>query len=387
MEKTKRNYFWELHIEKFETFKTQDPDTGDFDVVFEIGEKNLYAHKSKLCEVSSTFNVMLSDRWTTSPNEPNPIKDYTFDDFKEFITFIYSGECKFTHDNIFAMTDIAEFYDVKVFKKACENYLLSVERNLENVYQMFELSYKYSLEDLKKSLFDFVSQNFLNFLHSEQFQALSYSVVYDIVKLNQSKLSQEKLFETVYKWAETKAIQEQKSDKNINLDETMFIKELLSNLLPFFRFQMMDYEFLAKFVVFPASEMSKFENSFLFSGNELSDILLEAQYLVTFIDENGKMAKCILDCADNDKMLSIIQSKKYEKQWWLKIDESFLPLPLANTDLLMKSKGFQFYLTWYPYGNDYNLGCIPPSDCWMQHRVMAKVYAEEGFERDSCKIV
>uniref|UniRef100_A0A914XZM5 BTB domain-containing protein n=1 Tax=Panagrolaimus superbus TaxID=310955 RepID=A0A914XZM5_9BILA len=136
---------------KYEIFKAQNPENGDFDVVFEIEGKKLYAHKSKLCEVSSTFNEMLSERWTT-PNEPINIQKNTFDDFKTFVTFIYSGEFEFDSNNIFTMVDIAECYDVKIFKKACEDYLLKTEWDLINVFPMLDLAFKYSLEDLKKSL-------------------------------------------------------------------------------------------------------------------------------------------------------------------------------------------------------------------------------------------
>uniref|UniRef100_A0AC34FS22 BTB domain-containing protein n=1 Tax=Panagrolaimus sp. ES5 TaxID=591445 RepID=A0AC34FS22_9BILA len=129
----KLKYFYELYIQKYEVFKAQDPETGEFDVVFEIEGKKLYAHKSKLCEVSTTFKSMLSDRWT-KPNEPIIIQDYTFDDFTKFVTFIYSGDCEFAHDNISALIDIAEFYNVPVFKKACEDFLLTAEWTLNNIF-------------------------------------------------------------------------------------------------------------------------------------------------------------------------------------------------------------------------------------------------------------
>uniref|UniRef100_A0A914Z374 BTB domain-containing protein n=1 Tax=Panagrolaimus superbus TaxID=310955 RepID=A0A914Z374_9BILA len=236
-----QKYFYELHMEKYEIFKAQNPKNDDFDVVFEIEEKKLYAHKSKLCEVSNTFKTMLSERWT-KPNEPINIQNYTFDDFKTFVTFIYSGEFEFDSNNIFTMVDIAEFYNVKVFKKACEDFLLNTEWCLINVFPMLDLAYKYSLEDLKKSLLDFVSKNLSVFLKCDKFQDLSHSIVYDIIKSNKNTVRQEELFEMVFKRAEKQALEKQKSDENLNLNEA--IKAELSVFLPFIKFQMMNHEFI-----------------------------------------------------------------------------------------------------------------------------------------------
>uniref|UniRef100_A0A914Q909 BTB domain-containing protein n=1 Tax=Panagrolaimus davidi TaxID=227884 RepID=A0A914Q909_9BILA len=74
-------------------FKSQDPEL--FDIVFEIEGKKLYADKLILSINSSTFKSMLSDRWI-SKNNSIKIETYKFEDFKELLTFIYSGECNLT---------------------------------------------------------------------------------------------------------------------------------------------------------------------------------------------------------------------------------------------------------------------------------------------------
>uniref|UniRef100_A0A914PZ29 BTB domain-containing protein n=1 Tax=Panagrolaimus davidi TaxID=227884 RepID=A0A914PZ29_9BILA len=80
---------YENQMEYFENLKAQNPE--NFDVAFEIDGKKLYAHKSRLSKISTTFESMLSDRWM-SKDETIKIKTNKFDNFKEFITFIYSGE-------------------------------------------------------------------------------------------------------------------------------------------------------------------------------------------------------------------------------------------------------------------------------------------------------
>uniref|UniRef100_A0AC34F9Z7 BTB domain-containing protein n=1 Tax=Panagrolaimus sp. ES5 TaxID=591445 RepID=A0AC34F9Z7_9BILA len=195
----KLKYLYELSLGIYEMFKAQDPDTGKLDVVFEFDGKKLYAHKSKLCEHSDFFKVMFCQRWTT-PNEPITtckIEKYSFDDFKEFITFLYSGDIDFTHDNIIPLADMAEYYNVPVFKKACQEFLLKIVWDLKNVFQMLDLADKYRLKELKKSLHDFISKNLPGFLKCVECQSLQKSINYDIVKSNQNTVRQEELFEMV----------------------------------------------------------------------------------------------------------------------------------------------------------------------------------------------
>uniref|UniRef100_A0A914P7B0 BTB domain-containing protein n=1 Tax=Panagrolaimus davidi TaxID=227884 RepID=A0A914P7B0_9BILA len=71
---------YDFSMQRFAVFKEQDPENGYFDVVFEIEEKKLYAHKLMLCPVSTTFKSMLSECWT-KPNELIKIEGYSFDDF------------------------------------------------------------------------------------------------------------------------------------------------------------------------------------------------------------------------------------------------------------------------------------------------------------------
>uniref|UniRef100_A0AC34G5B8 BTB domain-containing protein n=1 Tax=Panagrolaimus sp. ES5 TaxID=591445 RepID=A0AC34G5B8_9BILA len=124
---------YELQMERFEVFKTQDPENEHFDGVFEFNGKKLYANKFMICSISSTFNSMLSKRWT-KPDEPIIIQEYSYDDFKQLLTFIYSGECSLTADNIFAMVDIAEFYGILLLKKYCEEFLADVKLDAKNVF-------------------------------------------------------------------------------------------------------------------------------------------------------------------------------------------------------------------------------------------------------------
>uniref|UniRef100_A0A914PQL0 BTB domain-containing protein n=1 Tax=Panagrolaimus davidi TaxID=227884 RepID=A0A914PQL0_9BILA len=166
----------ELQMKRLKIFKEQNPETGAFDVVFDIDGKNLYAHQFMLCPVSSTFTSMLSHR---KSNEPIQIKNHFYYHFKEFLTFFYSGKCELTETNIESMINMAQFYCVEELKVICEEYLFE-ELDFENIYQMLQASYKYSLKFLKQHVYKFISTTFFRFLKSFEFYGLEKPIVKEI---------------------------------------------------------------------------------------------------------------------------------------------------------------------------------------------------------------
>uniref|UniRef100_A0AC34FV76 BTB domain-containing protein n=1 Tax=Panagrolaimus sp. ES5 TaxID=591445 RepID=A0AC34FV76_9BILA len=373
---TAHQVLYEMQMERFEVFKTQDPENEHFDVVFEIKGKKLYANKFMICSISSTFNSMLSKRWMLK-DEPIPIQEYSYDDFKQLLTFIYSGECSLTAGNIFAMVDIAEFYGIKTLKKVAENFITNLAMDIKNVFQMIEVANKYSLEKLKESVNRFVSQNLSTILKSEQIQGLEKSVVQYIVESSQEAARQDELFEAVYKWAEGRASEKLTNDINLNLNES--IKEELSDFLPFINLQKMNAVFLIEFVV---------KKSFLFSGDELSDALSAQRKIVQIIDKKGNVMKGKLECDDFESFVRVIlfqmdicSTRTTTGYYYWKTKQ---PHPTVPNKLIKNDK-----IAWYLiYDRD--------GDLAVKHRIqlvdnddylLAEMYAENEFEFScDCKI-
>uniref|UniRef100_A0A914QBD9 BTB domain-containing protein n=1 Tax=Panagrolaimus davidi TaxID=227884 RepID=A0A914QBD9_9BILA len=240
------NTIYEMQLQIFEAFKAQDPEM--FDVIFEIEGKKLYAEKLRLSVVSTTFNSMLSDRWI-SKNDVIPIKDYSFNDFKEFLAFIYSGECQLTDKNILTMIDIAEFYQVNSLKKYCDYYMSNVEYNFKNVFKAFEISNRYpNLEEMKRTLKDFVKQNFEEFVKCKRFLKADKSVIEEFASLQSKRIPKEKIFKAVYEWAEYQAVKKQEELNEENFNKNDAIKAEITPFLSNFEFKKMKLSFLNDFV-------------------------------------------------------------------------------------------------------------------------------------------
>uniref|UniRef100_A0AC34G8D5 BACK domain-containing protein n=1 Tax=Panagrolaimus sp. ES5 TaxID=591445 RepID=A0AC34G8D5_9BILA len=192
------------------------------------------------------------------------------------------------------MVDIAEYYDVDVLKKACEEFLMTI-LDLDNVYPFLELISKYPMFDLKEKLDSVISTYLSSFLKFEEFLSLPKSVLKDVVQYNQETTKQEELFEAVCKWAEHQTL-----DPGINTNDA--IKKVLFDVLPYIKFVKMDSFFFNTFVA---------KRSFLFSGDEWSTFLCaRSKVYIKVIDENGNLLEGELQCPDKDRVVAAIQSQK-----------------------------------------------------------------------------
>uniref|UniRef100_A0A914QGR8 BTB domain-containing protein n=1 Tax=Panagrolaimus davidi TaxID=227884 RepID=A0A914QGR8_9BILA len=275
----------QLNNERFETFKSQDQENGYFDLKFEIEGKIIFAHKFMLAPISDVFKRMISDIW--NKKETIEITTNSYNDFYEFLTFLYSGNCILNDENIFTMVDLSEFYQVREFNKKCDEYLSEKEYTKENILVFLDGLSKYSLPLFEKVISKAMKKNGINLVESEGFLETSKSTVEKIVRLEDRFVSEEKLFEKIYEWAENRIKMKQsesnekdsdvakptKDDvtaKNEKATQTLFfnmndeIKSELTEILPFIKFKKMNMNFLHKFVV---------KRGFLFSYDELSDML------------------------------------------------------------------------------------------------------------------
>uniref|UniRef100_A0AC35FT31 BACK domain-containing protein n=1 Tax=Panagrolaimus sp. PS1159 TaxID=55785 RepID=A0AC35FT31_9BILA len=207
---------------------------------------------------------MLFGAW--AKNEPIPITSHSFDDFKEFLTFFYLGQCNINMENVMAIVDLAESYNVQILKEKCDQFLTNAKPTVENVFNICELLKTYSLQNALTNLYEFVAINAATLLmsQSQSFLETKKDIVMDIVKMERLVIKEEDLFKSVYKWAE---YQSQKDEK----ENPSWIKEdplELSDILPHIRFPIMNIEFLHSDVV---------PLGYLFSSfTELSLILRDA---------------------------------------------------------------------------------------------------------------
>uniref|UniRef100_A0A914P770 BTB domain-containing protein n=1 Tax=Panagrolaimus davidi TaxID=227884 RepID=A0A914P770_9BILA len=356
-----------------DAFKSQDPEL--FDIVFEIEGKKLYADKLILSISSSTFKSMLSDRWI-SKNDAIKIETYKFNDFKELLSFIYSGECNLTDENIFTMLDMSEFYQIEDLKELCDKFLSKMEFNLSCTFDMLETSNKYSMIQMKESIQNFIFQNFKTIFKSDEFFNTKKSVVKEIIALGQTfSIKYEEMFQAAYEWSENQAIKKQDGFESFNMNDA--IKNEIKEFLPFIKFYQMEKSFFTKYVV---------ERDFIFTVDELSDIMetVQSNVKVKITNENGQSIYGIVPKETN--AVNVIKS--VQDQWSVSASSVFwgknwekpsTPSPLK------KRIGAKCYLIYYRIFNGYISLCTDITD---DHYLIAEMFSESNFEfTQKCKIV
>uniref|UniRef100_A0AC34FU47 BTB domain-containing protein n=1 Tax=Panagrolaimus sp. ES5 TaxID=591445 RepID=A0AC34FU47_9BILA len=240
-----KEYIYKMQAERYKIFESQDVETGRFDVTFEIDGKMLHAHKFILTSISETMDIWLTDLWTNK-DEVIKIKDYSYDDFYEFLRFLYSGDCEIKTENVFNIVDMAEFYGVQYLKKLCDKFLLkSKVITIENVEEMFEFSDKYSMPGFLQAVKNFVK--FKGVLSDPSFLTFKKAFIEKVV-IQLKGGWREKVFEAVYKWVEHQVNQRAAlNNQDINISEA--VKVELSTILPVTKFYKMKSDFLINFVV------------------------------------------------------------------------------------------------------------------------------------------
>uniref|UniRef100_A0AC35FY23 BTB domain-containing protein n=1 Tax=Panagrolaimus sp. PS1159 TaxID=55785 RepID=A0AC35FY23_9BILA len=277
-------YMCKMQKERCEIFKFQDPETGHFDVIFVVEGKQLYAHKFIITPISEYMNALLSDRWKTN-DEPIRIEPYTFDNFYEFLCFIYSGKCNITKENAFQLTDMAEYYGVGCLKEFCDIFLSSIKYNVETIEEMVEFSIKYFMTRMQGALKVFICSNFDAVVSNERFASYKKSIVEVLASVDDGD-KKEKIFEAVYKWTENQVIQQYTPEiADVNLLEV--IKDELCATFPHVYFMNkteMKYNFLLNFIV---------EKGFHLSPDEFKALYLKFHYDYSrFVYDVEKCFRC-----------------------------------------------------------------------------------------------
>uniref|UniRef100_A0A914PRE0 BTB domain-containing protein n=1 Tax=Panagrolaimus davidi TaxID=227884 RepID=A0A914PRE0_9BILA len=192
---------------------------------------------------------------------PIPIIRHTYNDFKEFLTFLYLGKCNITMDNVMALVDLGEYYEVQLLKNKCDEFLTKNSTKIENVLKVYESLKVYSLENAMKKVMEFVGKNTVEILKSDEFLSAKKETIFDIAKMKNLTAKQEEVFEAICKW------NEHNSPEDIP-NKNEFLKNQLADIIPLIDFSVMNFNFLNNFVV---------RKGFLFpSYEDLADALCKA---------------------------------------------------------------------------------------------------------------
>lgn len=157
--------------------------------------QQLHAHSFILWSISDIFKPTLLSP-SASNNEPIRISQFTYEDFKEFISFFYLGTCQLTLDNVMSLVHLADFYNVDILKKLCDDFLIkSAEKS--DALKVYEALKECSLDNALNSVLEYTANNTEKVVKDDYFKQLSKDTIMDIVKMDCLTVTEEELFQAV----------------------------------------------------------------------------------------------------------------------------------------------------------------------------------------------
>ena len=138
---------------------------------------------------------MIVGSW--AQKDPIPIAGHSYENFKEFLTYLYLGSCDLNNKNVMALLDLAESYDVQLLKGKCDTFLVNTQPTVDTVFKIYESLKLYSLPKSCQTISQFIMANAYELLESDHFLSVQKETVLDIVKMENLCISEEALFEAV----------------------------------------------------------------------------------------------------------------------------------------------------------------------------------------------
>ena len=118
------------------------------------------------------------------------------------ITFLYNGVVEVKYETVKDLLEVADYFQVEDLKKACSDYLASVEVNIENCINMSLLASLYDL-DIYGKVYDYVRGHLPEVMQQEETLTLTSESI--IGMLNDKALNYvavEDFFKFIVKWVE-----------------------------------------------------------------------------------------------------------------------------------------------------------------------------------------
>ena len=159
--------------------------------------QSLYAHKTILWPISKVFEQTFHGVWGTSKPFIH-ITAYSYDDFKEFLTYFYIEKCRISRENVVAIVDLSEYYHVESLKEKCDSFLSKMEINVAvDTIAWYEFAQLYSLKLATRYFLDLLRSNICDLIYHESFGSAKKDTIKAIVSSRWLNISEELLFDAV----------------------------------------------------------------------------------------------------------------------------------------------------------------------------------------------
>lgn len=173
-----------------QNFKRLFADKDKCDVIIQLKERVLNAHKVVLMSRSTVFTAMFNNDMLEKQTGIVSISDCDSDAFQKFLEYLYSGELNdASFHNIYHLYRISDKYDVQELKSFCSEYMEKcvTEGNICDIAILADLYNEEKLFSAVQEFFNLNAHKIVKTTHWENFMKNNYPIGSRLINRLKSK--------------------------------------------------------------------------------------------------------------------------------------------------------------------------------------------------------
>ncbi|XP_046955440.1 kelch-like protein 6 [Lynx rufus] len=174
------------------------------DVILCVDIQEFSCHRVVLAAASNYFRAMFCNDLKEKYEKRIIIKGVDAETMHTLLDYTYTSKALITKQNVQRVLEAANLFQFLRMVDACASFLTEA-LNPENCVGILRLADTHSLDSLKKQVQNYIVQNFVQILNSEEFLELPVDTLYHILKSDELYVTEEaQVFETVMSWVRHK---------------------------------------------------------------------------------------------------------------------------------------------------------------------------------------
>ncbi|KAM4863043.1 kelch-like protein 6 isoform X2 [Urocitellus parryii] len=174
------------------------------DVILCVDIQEFSCHRVVLAAASNYFRAMFCNDLKEKYEKRIIIKGVDAETMHTLLDYTYTSKALITKQNVQRVLEAANLFQFLRMVDACASFLTEA-LNPENCVGILRLADTHSLDSLKKQVQNYIIQNFVQILNSEEFLELPVDTLYHILKSDDLYVTEEaQVFETVMSWVRHK---------------------------------------------------------------------------------------------------------------------------------------------------------------------------------------
>ncbi|KAJ5080102.1 hypothetical protein M0811_14119 [Anaeramoeba ignava] len=203
----------------------------DFEIICEQNKISFKTHKSILSSRSEYFKSLFNSKIKEYQENKLILKDVSSSILSSILNYFYSGKIEINLENAIQILIFSSKYLIDELIETSSNF---IKNNLqfETIVDILKLSEAMNLTKLIDYSYQFLLENFNEFIKTSFFLELEENHLNSILSNNNILINEFELFQTIIKWGKYKSnINQEKENQKLEKKEKEQIQDQISNII------------------------------------------------------------------------------------------------------------------------------------------------------------